>query len=124
MPVAGKPGCEQGGPGLGCSQFGRRANTPFAHSATSKSVGQPDAAAFIPLGSPRWFWRRFAVSVRPVARALNLIIATAIAALVIGCGDGDDGEDLLTKDSLRECLAEAELASSPTGGDRDPDFGV
>ncbi len=46
-----------------------------------------------------------------------LIIAIGIAALVIGCGEGDGAdESLLTENDLRRCLTEAGLQVEPPGG--------
>jgi hypothetical protein len=103
-------------------------------------VGQPSAAAFIPLGSPRWFffsWVGFPVR-SPVShrfrgvRGKATAVALASAALLVaaGCG-GDDSEDLTSEDALRDCLTEqgltveaSDLSSTAGLGNASPDFQV
>lgn len=44
-------------------------------------------------------------------------------ALLAGCGGSDDGDDLVSEDSLLDCLSEGGLAAEPTGGTANPGLG-
>ena len=47
----------------------------------------------------------------------------ALAALIAGCGGGDDGEDLAAEDDVRNCLSEAGLRIEPPGVASNPGLG-
>lgn len=66
---------------------------------------------------------------RPVAAILALSLALALGLGAAGCGGGDDGEDLLSEEAVRDCLAEAgleiepaALTANPVLGSASPDF--
>ena len=88
---------------------------------------QTSAAAFIPLGSPRWL--SFAISFPLVRSTATAAVIASAALLAAGCGD--DGEDLTSEDALRDCLTEegltveaSDLSSSAALGNATPDFRV
>ena len=57
-----------------------------------------------------------AASVQPVPRLAALLFA-ALSLAATACGESDEAENLLTEDSLRECLADAGLSANAPRGD-------
>ncbi len=55
---------------------------------------------------------------------LRPLAALAVTiALLAGCGGSDDGDDLVSEDSLLDCLSEGGLAAEPAGGTPNPGLG-
>lgn len=91
------------------------------------------AAAFIPLGPPRWSSCLYVSDVRaPRTRAIAIgMLASALLVPLAGCGSDDEGGGAVQEDELRDCLTQegltveaSDLGSSAALGNATPDFQV